>query len=114
MCMNLVCINTFFFYTDETCLNIEVMIKLVESPAHSSDEAQNYAISSGRAFGSFKRKAEDDKYLKIVYKLSDILRGKIERETQRRRKKQKVIRKREKKRISINSTNLWNRRCSIK
>uniref|UniRef100_A0A1B0FAC0 Uncharacterized protein n=1 Tax=Glossina morsitans morsitans TaxID=37546 RepID=A0A1B0FAC0_GLOMM len=54
---------------------------------HSSDEAQNYAISSGRAFGSFKRKAEDDKYLKIMYKLSDILRGKIERKNQEKKKK---------------------------
>uniref|UniRef100_A0A1A9VDB5 Uncharacterized protein n=1 Tax=Glossina austeni TaxID=7395 RepID=A0A1A9VDB5_GLOAU len=56
-----------------------MMMELVESSVHSSDDAQNCAISSGKTFGSSKRKPEDDKYLKIIYKLSDIIHKEIVR-----------------------------------
>ncbi|KAI9575813.1 hypothetical protein GQX74_014650 [Glossina fuscipes] len=64
------------------------MVELFESPAPSNDEPHSCVFSSCNIFGCFKYKSEDGKYLEIMYKLMDILKRKIQRDDQEKKRKE--------------------------
>lgn len=75
MCISIGCINSVssIGLKQPGSLKVELVMELVQSPELSNNESSPAWSGKGLDLQTYKRKAEDDKFLEVMFKLTDIV-----------------------------------------